>query len=332
MRRQYLGFLGVETEDEEVYRLLLRRGEMTLAQLSQQLDTQLEEVIRRLVTIGLARQTADGVLHPVSPARALDHLIDSSVDELRTRLEQEVVACGVVDSLIAERELLLDTRRTPRADTTMQRLEGMEAVRAVIDELTFFTWTESLTTNPAGVLSEDNIAHARPIDERILRRGVHMRTLLGADALGDSPTMAYARELVAKGAKIRISLAPLERLIICDRSAALTPIDPRRTARGAILTRETGLVAALVSLFERMWDAADELPPQDSPSTFDTELTELEKRTLQLMCTADKDDSGARELGVAVRTYRKYIASLMRRLDATNRVQAALRARERGWI
>ncbi|MEU7279190.1 LuxR C-terminal-related transcriptional regulator [Streptomyces sp. NPDC045431] len=331
MRSQNLSFLGVAEEDEEVYRLLLRRGEMTLSQLGNQLGRTLEETSRRLIASGLVRQTADGALHPVSPARAVDHLIDDSVADLRTRLEQEVVVRGIVDSLIAERELLLDARRTAQADAAIQRLEGMEAVRAVIDELAFFTWTESLTTNPAGVLSEDTIAHARPIDERILRRGVHMRTLLGAHALDDDPTMAYARELVAKGAEIRISRAPLERLIICDRSAALTPIDPAHTARGAILTREAGLVAALVSLFERMWDLAEELPEQDVVGSSEA-LTELERQVLQLMCTAEKDDNGARELGVAVRTYRKYVAVLMRRLGATNRFQAALRARERGWI
>lgn len=331
MRRQNLGFLGVAEEDEEVYRLLLRRGEVTPRQLSQRLGRQHDETVGRLLGSGLVRQSVDHVLHPVSPARAVDRLIEVAVDGLRTRLEDEVVSRGVVDSLIAERELLQEPHGAPQADATLQRLVGMEAVRAVIDELTFFTWTESLTTNPAGTLSEESIAHARPIDERVLRRGVHMRTLLGAQALHHTPTMAYARELVAKGAEIRVSPAPLERLIICDRIAALTPIDPAHSAHGAILTREAGLVAALVSLFERMWGAAEELPSAD-PAVAEDELTDLEKHILQLMCTADKDDNGARELGVAVRTYRKYVAGLMRRLGATNRFQAALRARERGWI
>ncbi|MFE1057054.1 helix-turn-helix transcriptional regulator [Streptomyces rochei] len=319
--------MGVAEEVEEAYRLLLRRGEMT----PQQLDGERKETVRRLLAMGLARQTANQTLHPVSPARAVDHLIDEAVGDLRARLEEEVVSVGVVDSLIAERELLLEPHSASQGDGSIQRVEGMEAVRAVIDELTFFTWTESLTTNPSGILSEESIAHARPIDERVLRRGVHMRTLMGAQALDHPPTMAYARELVANGAEIRISRSPLERLIICDRSAALTPIDPAHSARGAILTREAGLVAALVSLFERMWGSAEELPDHDV-SVPSGGLSDLERQILQLMCTADKDDNGARELGVAVRTYRKYVAGLMRRLDATNRFQAALRARERGWV
>ncbi len=47
---------------------------------------------------------------------------------------------------------------------------------------------------------------------------------------------------------------------------------------------------------------------------------------------ATKDESGARDLGISVRTYRKHVASLMPRLQATNRFQAALLARERGWF
>ena len=53
---------------------------------------------------------------------------------------------------------------------------------------------------------------------------------------------------------------------------------------------------------------------------------------LRAMCSGGKDEAGARDLGVSVRTYRRYIADLMQLLGAGNRPQAALLARERGWI
>ncbi|MFF3066697.1 helix-turn-helix transcriptional regulator [Kitasatospora sp. NPDC057904] len=333
MRQRHLTFLGVAPDDEEAYRLLLRRGETTHEELAGHFDTADGDLGGRLTGLGLARETGDGVLHPVSPAKAVEHLVEYAVGLLRSRLEEEVTTSRTVDVLIAERGVQAAERRSAGPDASIRRLEGMAEVREVIDELTFFTWTESLTTHPGGVLSADTIAHARPLDERILRRGVHMRTLLGAAALDDRPTMAYARELTAQGAQIRISRQPLERLIVCDRVAALTPIDPAHTAKGAILVRETGLVAALASLFERMWGAAEELPPEGPGTGPSVEgVSELERRILQTLYTADKDESGARDLGIAVRTYRKYVASLMRRLEAANRFQAALLARERGWI
>ncbi|MFJ9666453.1 hypothetical protein ACIRPP_17835 [Streptomyces sp. NPDC101219] len=95
----------------------------------------------------------------------------------------------------------------------------------------------------------------------------------------------------------------------------------------ALLTREPGLVAALVTLFDRMWAMAQELP---TPA--DVSPTEIERRILKTLHSADKDESGARDLGISVRTYRKHVASRMTRLHATNRCQAALSARERGWF
>ncbi|MFJ4188899.1 LuxR C-terminal-related transcriptional regulator [Kitasatospora sp. NPDC089509] len=332
MQQHSLGFLEVSAEDEEAYRILLRRGEAGRDDLARQLARDGELLSRRLTGLGLARESGDGVLHPVSPARAVEYLVEDAAGRLRSRLEARVSASGTVDSLLAEREALTRNTDGNRALDMIQRLEGMAAVRETIDELTFFTWTESLTTNPGGVLSPDTIAHARPLDERILRRGVHMRTLLGAAALDDPATMAYARELISKGAQIRISAEPLERLIICDRAAALTPIDPTHTAKGALLIRELGLVAALASLFERMWNTAQELPPDEAGDGPAEHLTAMERRILQALFDAEKDENGARDLGIAVRTYRKYVAMLMQRLGASNRFQAALLARERGWI
>ncbi|MFC7718494.1 helix-turn-helix domain-containing protein [Nonomuraea recticatena] len=45
-----------------------------------------------------------------------------------------------------------------------------------------------------------------------------------------------------------------------------------------------------------------------------------------------KDEVGAQRAGMSLRTYRRHIADLLRMLDAGNRAQAALMARERGWV
>ncbi|MFB8139970.1 DNA-binding response regulator [Streptomyces parvus] len=58
----------------------------------------------------------------------------------------------------------------------------------------------------------------------------------------------------------------------------------------------------------------------------------IERRVLVSMCTVGKDEAGARELGVSVRTYRRHVADLIQTLGAASRAQAALLARERGWI
>ncbi|CAM5705390.1 HTH luxR-type domain-containing protein OS=Streptomyces aurantiogriseus OX=66870 GN=GCM10010251_64840 PE=4 SV=1 [Streptomyces aurantiogriseus] len=324
MTQPSLQFLGVGREEEAAYRRLLRDGatdpDQAVADVSR-------EIADQLVELGIATRTHTGAVRPVPPARAVERLIERRLDRLRGELEDAAEADGIVDSLRAEREAVTALPSAPSEAPTVQQIEGMEAVRAVIDELTFFARTESLTTNPGGIITPESADFSRPIDLRILRRGVRMRTLMAAPALDDPTTLSYLRELAAKGAEIRISHQPLERMIICDRSAALTPIDPADTSKGALLTREPGLVATLVTLFERMWAMAQELPAQD-----DELLSEIERRILRTLYAADKDESGARDLGISVRTYRKHVASLMVRLQATNRFQAALLARERGWF
>ncbi|MBT2526616.1 hypothetical protein J7E91_14565 [Streptomyces sp. ISL-99] len=49
----------------------------------------------------------------------------------------------------------------------------------------------------------------------------------------------------------------------------------------------------------------------------------MERKILATMYQVDKDESGAREVGLSVRTYRKYIADLMHRLGAANRFQTS---------
>src|SRR5690606_36693293 len=159
----------------------------------------------------------------------------------------------------------------------------------------------SLTTNPTDNISPESAHFSRPIDLRIPQHGVRMRTLMAPPAQDDADSLSYLRELSAKGADGRNSTAPTETMIICVRTAALTPTTPSVTAKGALLTREPGLVATLVTLFDRMWAMAQELPtPDDEPPT------EIERRILKTLYRADKDESGARDLGISVRTYRKH--------------------------
>jgi DNA-binding CsgD family transcriptional regulator len=53
---------------------------------------------------------------------------------------------------------------------------------------------------------------------------------------------------------------------------------------------------------------------------------------LELLADGLKDEAVARALGVSVRTVRRMVAELMNRLDARSRFQAAILAKQRGWL
>ncbi|OHV47242.1 hypothetical protein BCD48_19545 [Pseudofrankia sp. BMG5.36] len=71
----------------------------------------------------------------------------------------------------------------------------------------------------------------------------------------------------------------------------------------------------------RPGDGDDNAPP--SPA---------ELLLLQLLADGAKDESAARSLGVSVRTVRRMVADLMRRLEARSRFQAGILAKRRGWL
>lgn len=51
-------------------------------------------------------------------------------------------------------------------------------------------------------------------------------------------------------------------MTIFDRAAALVALDDEDTAKGSVLIRSPGVLAALRTLFESVWEAARELAPR----------------------------------------------------------------------
>jgi hypothetical protein len=321
--------LGIRPVEEEIYRHFLRNPGTTAEDVHLLLRTRRStalRALRRLRALGLLLPGGPaGPVEPADPERALARLVDDRLHTLHEELRQVTHARHLLDALRAEQG------RRPGPPHGIEQLEGLDAIRDRIDDLAFFAREEILSVEPYTRLSPENIARSRPLDLRCLRRGVRLRNVVREAALDDAPTAAYLRELAAAGARIRVTADPVERLLVYDRAAALVPLDPGNTARGALLARKSGLVANIVALFDMIWAGARDLAAvTDAPP--DDPLGETEHRVLRAMITAGKDETGARDLGISVRTYRRHVADLMQKLGAANRAQAALLARERGWV
>ncbi|WP_449064608.1 hypothetical protein [Planomonospora algeriensis] len=80
-------------------------------------------------------------------------------------------------------------------------------------------------------------------------------------------------------------------------------------------------------VFEGRWERARDLDDLD-----DLALSPIEQQVLHALTRHDTDEAAARSLAVSVRKFRAHVADLMARLGAATRFQAALRAKERGWL
>ncbi|MCT4353380.1 LuxR C-terminal-related transcriptional regulator [Streptomyces sp. Je 1-79] len=332
MAENAMAVFGVSALEEELYRHFLRNPDTPADDVHLLLHTDPDETrvgLERLRALELVHpERPDGRVSPADPETALTRLTDRRLGELHRELQRVTRSRHVIDGLRAE-----TAARTEPA-VGIEQVEGLANIRNRIDDLAFFARDEILAVETYPRLSPENIARSRPLDLRCLRRGVRIRNVVVRAALDDLPTADYLRELAAHGAEIRVTGETAERMIVYDRSTALVPLDPRNTARGALLAHRSGLVSNIIALFEKIWESADDLasPEGRDGSVPGHGLTERERRVLSFMCTGGKDEAGARELEVSVRTYRRYVAELLQTLGANSRAQAALLARDRGWI
>jgi DNA-binding CsgD family transcriptional regulator len=205
-------------------------------------------------------------------------------------------------------------------------------MRNRIDDLSFFAREEVLSVEPYEQLQPESIEYARRLDLRCLRRGIRLHSIVLRAALNHPPTAAYLRELADQGAQIRVVDETTEHILAYDRDVAVVPVDPAETSRGALIAHESGLVSSIVALFWQIWEQAEELPARDEESAAGMLISATKREVLMAMCSGHKDEAAARSIGVSVRTFRRKLAAVMKHLGADSRAQAALLARERGWI
>ncbi|PWW58375.1 regulatory LuxR family protein [Actinokineospora spheciospongiae] len=164
----------------------------------------------------------------------------------------------------------------------------------------------------------------RRIDHWNLRRGVRYRVVAPDSAPGLDPRLGA---LVAAGADTRtVPEVPAVALVV-DGSVVVVPAEG---GAGAAVVRLPGVVTALTALFERVWAGAAPLP--GPPLSGPAKPGARERELLTMLTDGCTDEVAAVRLGVSVRTVRRMVSDLMRRLGARSRFQAGAKAAERGWL
>lgn len=327
----HVSILGISADEEEVYRYFLRHPGEGIGSIRQALERDpdsIEASVDTLSRLSLLDITDRHRVVATDPTVGFERLIEKRLHDLNEEIRRVLAARESIGSFLEDRQH--GESQAPSLD--IERVEGLDKVRQRIDDLAFFSYKETLALHPGGPLSPGAIESALPLDTRSLRRGLTIKAVYHPKAL-DEPAMAtYLRDIVGLGAQIHITEDPMDRMIIFDRGVAVVPINPKESRRGALLVREPGLVSQMVTYFESVWQAANDLQEHLGPDTASPVLSTLEKRVLGALAMYDKDEIAAREIDVSVRTYRRYVADLMARLGAVNRFQAALRAKEENWI
>lgn len=327
-----LELFGLQADTQSVYRTMLSYPAAGVARLAELLglpETAVRAAFDELLDAGLLRESAEhtGRMRVVDPAVGLDLLLRRQESELARQQQQLAVRREAAARAVAE---LAALRPDHAADAT-RRLTDADAIQTEIEILAKNVRSEIHTVTAGAALPAQMLEAARPMDQDVLDRGVTPHVIYPSAVRNDPATFAHARWLTDLGGQVRTAPLLPPPMLVYDRSVALVLIDPADRSRGALVTREPGILGYLLSLFTQTWDTAVPLGAdgREDPATG---LAPSERELLKLLATGMTDEAAAKRLSVSLSTVRRQMAALMERLQATSRFEAGLRAAQRGWI
>ena len=323
--------LGLDSQAEAVYRLMLMHRGWGVREIARALsipEEQVRDSLSRLADLALLRQSLElpGQVCPVSPEVGLRVLLERRQAEVLENQRR------LAESRAAVSQLLVDYTTAQTSDTRdgAELLDGLDAIQSRLEELAQRAQSVCLSFMPGGVHSQQSLTASRPLDEHMLQRGIDVLTVYRTSMRNHPATLKYAQWLAELGGKVRtVPTLPL-RMVLFDRELALVPVDLDNTHRGAVQVTTPGVIAALVSLFEQVWQSA--VPLGHEPEHAEGDLTAQERELLRLLSQGLTDQVTARQLGVSLRTERRMMATIMQRLGARSRFEAGMLANERHWI
>ncbi len=321
-----LAWLGIGNLTESVYRAMLADHTASVQQLAMQLgatEKQIRQALDQLADLSLLTNDESGSLKAVGPSVGLTALLAEAEREVLERQQQISATRDAIAAIAHEQE-----RQAQRELST--RLEGIDAVRARIEQLSCNVRRECVSLNPRSTQTPDAKSASTPLNQAMLARGVGLRAIYQESYRNDPALVAHARWLTGLGATLRTASTIPMLAIVYDREVALLPLDPHNSRLGAVEVRSPGMVAAVYALFEQIWAGA---VPFGEPAPVDADgLAPQDKQLLSMLAEGHTDEMAARKLGVSLRTVRRMAADLMERLDARSRFQAGLAAGRRGWV
>ncbi|MFF0203282.1 LuxR C-terminal-related transcriptional regulator [Streptomyces sp. NPDC005017] len=263
-------------------------------------------------------------LVPTAPQEVMKRLLRGVYDEVSASQGRVGAAVAAV-----ERYAGLgagDPRPAVGEGAAIRVLDGPARIQAALDEATEACTAEVLTVQPGGIRRENELTEGLHRALALRARGVRMRDLYNHVARHGQGLLHYL-ELMGDAVEARTLDEVIDRLILFDRTVAFIPANPERTV--ALELRHPGLVAYLVTVFDRLWRTAVPLT-ESIPEPRIEGVSHREQSIAALLAEGHQDAAIAERLGISVRTCRAHIARLAETLGAASRTQLGVRIAQVG--
>lgn len=322
---------GLDAEAAAVYRARLlspEEPEEALAEATGLSVLQVRDATDRLAHLGLVTAVAHGDgkgVHPRSPEVALSAYLRREEQQLARRHAELQAMREQADSFADDYRRERDRRGLEQVEVLATRAETATRMSELNQSVRRSVRSFVAAKHPVGVYTDD-VAE----EGRVLERGVDVRVVHLDSVTSDPQIRPHLEAFARQGAHVRSAPILPVRMVVYDAQRALVARDPHDPTLGAVVLTSPGVVAALLALFESVWQCAEDL--LEPASRHDDRPTAADLELLRLLLEGHTDESSARALQVSPRTVRRMIVELQRRAGATSRFELAARAVDRGWL
>jgi sugar-specific transcriptional regulator TrmB len=217
---------------------------------------EIEESLERLESLGLLvpSSTSPSGYRVIDPGMALSKSFAAEAAHAAQYEQQAARTRRAITTLVEEFQSF---RGVSREHVEIELLHGPERVNAFLDDVVNIIRIRGCVMHPGGVppveLIDDMLLRDKDVvSRRIQARALHMRHVANVDYVQDHLVYA-ARE----GVEVRVAQNLPLPLMVFDDDTALTAIDPKDSAAGAIAVRGRELVRSSQALFDFCWFAAE---------------------------------------------------------------------------
>lgn len=325
-----LEVLGLAAEEERVYRHLVSQPVGGVAELAAAIgisEMDAGRLLRSLESKGLlARTGPDHDRYIASPPGvALGALVIQRQDELRRAQVEMTELIGIYRG-DRQRDVADVVDLVHGVDAIAQRFAQLQhAARDRVQSL--------LKPQAAVVTREDN----DETEQSVLARGVAYQAVVERSAFEAPGYFAAVEAAVTSGVQLRVASTVPVRMLLVDREIALIPLVPEASGeqvRDALLVHPSGLLDALLALFDFVWDDAVPLGRTSAGiGEVDGDRLEAPDDTiLTMLLSGLTDQTIGTQLGLSLRTVQRRVRQLMDRAGVDTRLQLGYEARKRGWL
>lgn len=328
-----LSVLGLDDLENRLYERLLDVSSASADRLAGDVGAPVDEVVAALAGLEARGLVSRSSLHPDQVAAAPPDVgLGALIADRQAALRRAQLA--VPGLLERYRQAVGGRDGSDVVDVVL----GAEAVAQRHAQLQHAARREVLSLVPGGspTVVRDALDPARGVP-----RGVDHR-LVVARAVLEQP--GVLERLTGTGGRLElVRVAPTLplRLLVTDRELALVPLAAGTVVAGggsgepgALLVRPSGLLDALVALFDLVWQRGHRVvgARDGDPELAAHPLDSLDLRILSLLLSGLTDQSIGKQLGLSLRTVQRRARALMDATGVSTRLQLGYEVARRGWV